>query len=180
MKQASSEDYWQQCYDDLRAIARHILGGRQWTLQTTALVNEAYLKKQRSPRVSRFENRLHFLREMTLVLRSVLADEYDRRTAAKRDSRAKVPLDEWQAAYTPATFEALVAMEAWRRIKGKAPEGDLRLLAEHYIGCLSLAELAEIYECTRGAVKQRLYYARRRAREILTRAEEGSEGNMAV
>lgn len=81
-------------YDDVRRLARRErrrFGGVD-TLQTTALVHEAYLKIARAPE---FNDRAHFLRAAALAMRHVLVNHSRERLADKRGGgRAPQPLDE--------------------------------------------------------------------------------------
>lgn len=92
--QAAAEALVPIFYADLRSIARRERGrgAPQQTLQTTALINETYLKLRRSPR---FESRRHFLGAAAIAMRQVLID-YAR--TAQRDKRGAgaehVSLDE--------------------------------------------------------------------------------------
>jgi RNA polymerase sigma factor (TIGR02999 family) len=81
-------------YQDIRRLARRerrrVSAGV--TMQTTALVHEAYLKLHGSPE---FNNREHFLRAAALAMRHVLVSHARERLAAKRGGGEKpVPLDE--------------------------------------------------------------------------------------
>lgn len=81
-------------YDDVRRLARR--ERRRFvgvdTLQTTALVHEAYLKIARAPE---FNDRAHFLRAAALAMRHVLVNHSRERLAAKRGGGvAPLPLDE--------------------------------------------------------------------------------------
>jgi RNA polymerase sigma-70 factor (ECF subfamily) len=71
-------------YDDLRRIATGKLRGERYehTLQTTALVHEAYLKLAGSSQ-RQFANRIHFLSVAARVMRQVLVD-YARARATKK------------------------------------------------------------------------------------------------
>lgn len=81
-------------YEDLRRIARRErmrvrAGG---TLQTTALIHEAYLKLQN---LDAFNNREHFLRASALAMRHVLVNHARDRMARKRGGGiANVSLDD--------------------------------------------------------------------------------------
>lgn len=70
-------------YDELRVIARreHIRAGRPMTLQTTALVNEAYLKLSRR---DGWTSRAHFLGYAATAIRTILVDAARARLASKR------------------------------------------------------------------------------------------------
>jgi RNA polymerase sigma factor (TIGR02999 family) len=81
-------------YQDIRRLARRerqrVSAGV--TMQTTALVSEAYLKLHGSPE---FNNREHFLRAAALAMRHVLVSHARERLAIKRGGgEAAVPLDE--------------------------------------------------------------------------------------
>lgn len=80
-------------YEDLRRIARReryrVNAGA--TMQTTALIHEAYLKLQ-SP--AAFNDHIHFLRASALAMRHVLVNHARRRLAHKRGAGiANVPLE---------------------------------------------------------------------------------------
>lgn len=77
-------------YDEIKRVGhnqRLAIGGLATpTMQTTALVNEAFLKLQGRLH-ERVENRLHFKRLMAKVMRQLLVDYARRQTAAKRGGR---------------------------------------------------------------------------------------------
>lgn len=70
-------------YEELRVIARreHIRAGRPQTLQTTALINEAYLKLSRR---DGWASRAHFLGCAATAIRNILVDAARARLASKR------------------------------------------------------------------------------------------------
>jgi len=72
-------------YDDLRSIAhRHLLGERdQHTLNTTALVHEAYVRLARSPEAG-CRNRAQFYAFVSRAMRNILVDHARRRSSLKR------------------------------------------------------------------------------------------------
>ena len=78
-------------YEDLRRLARRErANGGGWgnhTLQTTALIHEAYLKMRDAPG---FNDRNHFLRASALAMRHILVDGARERLAAKRGGGANV------------------------------------------------------------------------------------------
>lgn len=81
-------------YEDMKRIARH--ARRQLrvghTLQTTALIHEAYLKLRG---VSGFNDHVHFLRASALAMRHVLVNRARENLAAKRGGGAvHLPIDE--------------------------------------------------------------------------------------
>lgn len=83
-------------YDELRAVARRQL--RRWrpgqTLDTTALVHEAYLRLVDQAGAS-WQDRTHFLSVAGIAMRHILVDAARRRVARKRGGEGvKIPLDE--------------------------------------------------------------------------------------
>jgi len=81
-------------YQDLRRIARRerLRVGAGGTLQTTALVHEAYLKLQHS---AAFNNDAHFLRACALAMRHILVNHARDRMARKRGGgQANVSLED--------------------------------------------------------------------------------------
>src|SRR5213078_2390441 len=83
-------------YDELRRIAHRHMGGQRpdHTLQTTALVNEAYLRlaDQTNPR---WQNRAHFFAVAAQAMRRILVSYARSQQAQKRGGGAlKIDLDE--------------------------------------------------------------------------------------
>ena len=76
-------------YDELRRIAHRELAGERagHTLNTTALVHEAYLKLSKLERVE-WKSREHFLGFAARIIRQVLVDYAVRRKAQNTDDRA--------------------------------------------------------------------------------------------
>jgi RNA polymerase sigma factor (TIGR02999 family) len=72
-------------YDELRAIARreHYRAGAPQTLQTTALINEAYMKLRKR---DGWESQSHFLGCAATAIRHILIDAARARLASKRDA----------------------------------------------------------------------------------------------
>jgi RNA polymerase sigma factor (TIGR02999 family) len=83
-------------YDELRAVARRQL--RRWrpgqTLDTTALVHEAYLRLVDQAGAS-WQDRVHFLSVAGVAMRHILVDAARRRVAKKRGGEGlRISLDE--------------------------------------------------------------------------------------
>jgi RNA polymerase sigma factor (TIGR02999 family) len=107
-------------YGELRRLAHHYMAGERTghTLQSTALVNEAYLRLVDSSRV-KWQNTAHFFAVSATLMRRILVDFARSRHYAKRGGNARVmPLDdlgsvgeEW-CAELPALDDALSALAA--------------------------------------------------------------------
>jgi RNA polymerase sigma factor (TIGR02999 family) len=117
--QASVQLLVELFHGDLQRLAHHErqrFGGRSETLNTTALVHEAYLKLARQ---DAFRDRGHFLATAALAMRQVLVGEARRRMSDKRGSGQSVlPLDAIAVAVTLSQpEERIVALdEALQRL----------------------------------------------------------------
>src|SRR2546428_10397821 len=83
-------------YDELRRLARYYMRRERAgaTLQTTALLNEAYLRLVDQKNV-RWQNRAQFFGIAAKLMRQILVDHAKQRHRAKRGGDARhVPLDE--------------------------------------------------------------------------------------
>jgi RNA polymerase sigma factor (TIGR02999 family) len=142
-------------YDELRHIARrHMRGERpEHTLDTTALVHEAYVKLVGLDRM-RWHNRAHFLAVAAQAMRRVLVDYAVTRRAQKRGGeRQRVPLEE-DALGTGQPVETLLALNtALRRLE----EVDARLsrvVEYRYFGGMSVEETAEVLQVSPATIKR--------------------------
>src|SRR5262245_51050348 len=85
--------------DELRRLAHQHMRRENpgHILQTSALINEAYLRLVDQPQI-RFENRAHFFGIAARLMRRILVEDARHRQAAKRGgSMIQVPLDEASA-----------------------------------------------------------------------------------
>lgn len=148
-------------YAELRAIARRQLrhSARAETLDTTALVHEAYLKFSRQERWT-VENRLHFYRLAARAMRSVVIDHARRKSRVKRGGdQIVVALEEESFAAPTRTDELLAVDEALSRLESAEPE--LAQLVEwRFFAGLSIDEIAGLLGVSDRTVKRRWRSAR--------------------
>jgi RNA polymerase sigma factor (TIGR02999 family) len=129
-------------------------------LQTSALINEAYLRLVNQPQV-RFENRAHFFGIAARLMRHILVEDARKRNSAKRGgSMIQVPLDDastcvvqQQAANVTALVDALRRLETIDKRQGQIVE--LR-----FFGGLSIDETATILKVSPGTVMRDWTFAR--------------------
>jgi RNA polymerase sigma factor (TIGR02999 family) len=108
-------------YEDVRRMARRERRrvGAGETLQTTALIHEAYLKLHKS---ATFNDQAHFLRAAALAMRHSLINYARDRMAAKRGSgAAMVSLDEAFEVAGPADEDLIEINEALGRLAALSP-----------------------------------------------------------
>ena len=133
-------------YGELRRLARHYLHRERagHTLQTTALVNEAYMRLVDYKRM-RWQNRAHFLAVSAQAMRRILVDRARRRNVKRGAGAEHVSLDGDAAMCTDRTNDfaslddALNALAEWAPRKAKVVE--LR-----FFGGLSVEETAEVLQ----------------------------------
>jgi RNA polymerase sigma-70 factor, ECF subfamily len=129
---------------ELRRIAHHYmrLEGQGHTLQTTALVNEAYLKLVDQSRVD-WQNRSHFLGVAARLMRYILVDHARGLCRGKRGGGAHVlPLDEGLV-FSPRKSAALVALDDALNELATFDPRKAQVVELRYFGGLSVEEAAE-------------------------------------
>ena len=133
-------------YDDLRRIAaRRLRAARPGhTLQTTALVHEAYLKlaggQQRA-----YGDRAHFLAVASRVMRHILVDYARARGAAKRGEAERLSGEEWAGIAAPSpggTAADILDLDAALDALAGEERNLARLIEMRYFGGMTAEELA--------------------------------------
>jgi RNA polymerase sigma-70 factor (ECF subfamily) len=132
-------------YPELRRIARRHLARRfpEKTLESAALVNEAYLKLIRANGI-RCESRLQFFALCAQVIRRILVDHARNRHSAKRGGGVvQIPLDEALIGARTQGVEVLAVNEALTALSKVDPRRG-RVVELRYFGGLSVEETAEV------------------------------------
>ena len=111
------------------------------TLQTTALVKEAYIRLFGSGGAD-WNGRNHFLAVASRVMRQVLVD-YARAQHASKRAGDKVSLDSVELAFTPAQPDLLDVHQALEELAAIAPR-QAQLVELRFFGGLSLEEAAAV------------------------------------
>jgi RNA polymerase sigma factor (TIGR02999 family) len=142
-------------YDELRRIAhRYVQRERDGhTLQTTALVNEAYLRLAGQQKIE-WQSRAHFFAVTAHVMRHILIDHARRRHYAKRGGGAQhIPLDE-AAGMSAQRAGELVALDEALVELAKLDPRKSRVVELRYFGGLSMEETAEVLEVSLMTVRR--------------------------
>jgi len=142
--QAAFDQLMPLVYDELRKIAKRYMGRERdgHTLQTTALVNEAYLRLIDQQHVT-WQNRAHFFAISAQIMRHLLVDHARARQYAKRGGGAvQVSLAE-DAASTPEQSIDLLALDQALTRLAKFDERKSKIVELRFFGGLSAEETAE-------------------------------------
>jgi RNA polymerase sigma-70 factor (ECF subfamily) len=142
-------------YNQLKRLARGYMRRERpdHTLQTTALVHEAYLKLVRQERVN-WQCRSHFLGIAAQMMRRILIDHARHHLRQKRGgAKEALPLDE-ALAFSPEHSEELIKLnEALERLSSLDPRQG-RIVELRFFGGLSVEETAELLSISAKTVKR--------------------------
>ena len=151
-------------YDELRAIAhRHLKRENAGhTLQTTAVVNELYLRLMGQRKVD-FAHRAHFLGVAARVMRRILVDYARGRSAAKRSDARRSPVTDVAAlpvAADAVSIEETLSLDrALDKLHAIDPRAAQLTELRHFAG-LSWEESAEVLGVSPATVKRDWIVAR--------------------
>ncbi|ARA93889.1 MAG: sigma-70 family RNA polymerase sigma factor [Bacteroidetes bacterium] len=135
-----------QVYDELRRIAHQRLRQHRpgQTLNTTALVHEAYLKLVDQTQVT-WNDRAHFFALASRAMRFILVDHARARTAQKRGGRqVPLPLDAVQVAAADAQAAELLSLNQALDRLAEHDERLARVVEYRFFGGLTYEEIAEV------------------------------------
>lgn len=148
-------------YDELRRIARHCLAGRSdHTLQSTALVHEAYLRLIDHTSV-RWDNRVHFFAVSAQLMRRILVDHARKEHAQKRGGDCvTLILDEALALPEQQRGVDLIALDDALNGLAVLDARQCRLVELRYFAGLSIEETSQVLEISPATVKREWATAR--------------------
>lgn len=130
---------------ELRRLARNYMARESpgHTLQTSALINEAYLRLIDHQNVA-WQNRAHFFGVAATVMRHILIDHARRHCYAKRGGGVQtVPLDEALVANDKRAMELVALDDALKTLSTIDPR-KCQMIELRFFGGLSVAETAEV------------------------------------
>ena len=138
-------------YEELRRLARRYMRNERAgnTLQTTALVNEAYLRLVDAKRVG-WQDRMHFFAVSAQMMRRILVDAARARGSAKRGGQVKrvnhsdaLNLDEIPNVSTGRDRELVAIDDALNTLAAMDPR-KARVIELRFFGGLSVEETGEV------------------------------------
>lgn len=131
-------------YDELHRLAQRYLRGerRDHSLQTTALVNEAYLRLVDHTRME-WQNRAHFFAVSAQVMRRILVDHARRRNIKRGRGLHRVSLDEATLVGGERATD-LAALDDALTVLAERDPRKARVVEMRFFGGLNVEESAEV------------------------------------
>jgi RNA polymerase sigma factor (TIGR02999 family) len=167
-------------YNELRKAAHRYLRNERpaHTLQSTALVHEAYLRLRRQE-VKEFENRAHFLAISAQLMRQILVEYARGRNAAKRNAGYRVMLDDTLNLFKARSVDLVAVDDALKELARLDPRQS-RVVELRFFGGLSTEETAAVLGISSATVKRDWSTARIWLRHQMTRSGSHDPGALAA
>jgi RNA polymerase sigma factor (TIGR02999 family) len=146
-------------YEELRRIAHNYLRNERpgHSLQSAALVNEAYLRLEKQ-RAAHFKNREHFLAICAQLMRQILVDYARNRKAAKRDGGYRLTLDD-NLKFRKRSVDMVALDDALNEL-AKLDQQQSRIVELRFFGGLSIEETSRAMNLSPTTVKRHWATAR--------------------
>src|SRR5579863_1039864 len=139
-------------YKELRRLAHYHLQSERpdHTLQSTALVHEAYLRLMGGQHIQ-FENRSHFIAVASRLMRQVLVDYARERKAQKRSGGVRIVLEHLDQLAVDSDAELLALNDALDEL-GRIDPRQGKIVEMKFFGGLSAPEISEVMNLSRATV----------------------------
>ena len=153
-------------YEELHRLAGSYMRreGRGHTLQTSALINEAYLRLVDQKSI-RWQDRAHFFGVAARLMRQILVDHARRRSRAKRGGGARMVSLAEQSVIAKEIEDVIALDDALKHLAEMDPRKS-RIVEMKFFGGLSTEEVAEVLKVTTRTVEREW----RKAKAWLNRA----------
>jgi len=151
--QSALDELYPLVYDELHRLARRYMSRERkgHTLQTTALINEAYVRLVDQKNVQ-WANRSHFFAISAQIMRRILIDHARRHAYAKRGGGAKQVSLEEVAAIAPEQGRELIRLdEALKSLAERDPRRS-QVVELRYFGGLNNEEIAGVLHVSQNTV----------------------------
>ena len=164
--QAALDDLIPLVYDELRRLAGRYMRRESpgHTLQTSAVVNEAYLRLVNQKSVQ-WQNRAHFFGIAAQLMRRILVDHARSRSRAKRGGGAQM-VSLVEQAVIPSEVEEVIALDDALKNLAEMDPRKSQIVEMKFFGGLTTEEVAEVLKVTPRTVEREL----RKAKAWLNRA----------
>jgi RNA polymerase sigma-70 factor (ECF subfamily) len=141
-------------YEELRRLAHHYMQRERpgHTLQTTALVNEAYVRLVDYKRMQ-WQDRAHFFAVAAQVMRRILVDHARSHNMKRGAGVPHVALDEAAAARSDRTGDLLALDDAMNALARVDPR-KVQIIEMRFFGGLSVEETAEVLKVSPATVRR--------------------------
>jgi len=170
--QAALDELIPLVYDELRRMAARYMRRESpgHTLQTSALINEAYLRLVDQRNV-KWQNRAHFFGVAAQLMRRILVDHARSRSRTKRGGQVQmVPLDEQapldERAVLAKEAEAVIALDGALNSLSAMDPRKSQIVEMKFFGGLTTEEVAEVLNVTPRTIEREW----RKAKAWLNRA----------
>ena len=156
----SLESLLPQVYDELRRLAHRYLRHQSpgHTLQSTALVHEAYLRLANSDSLT-FVNEKQFFGLAALIMRQILVEYARKRNTVKRYGGDRMPLVDSLSILDGKSLEMVALDDALTEL-AKLNLQQSRIVELRFFGGLSIEETADVLEVSPATVKRHWSTAR--------------------
>jgi len=173
--QAALDELIPLVYDELRRMAGRYMRreSKGHTLQTSALVNEAYLRLVNQKSVQ-WQNRAHFFGVAAHLMRRILVDHARSRSRAKRGGGAQMVSLADQAVISKEVADVIALDDALKNLAEMDPRKS-QIVEMKFFGGLTTEEVAEVLKVTSRTVEREW----RKAKAWLNRAISKGEPNEA-
>ena len=148
-------------YDELHRLAHQHMRREKvgHILQTSALVNEAYLRLVDQPRIQ-WESRAHFFGIAARLMRRILVDDARMRNSAKRGgSLIQVPLDDVKNLAQEQAANVIAVDDALKKLEGLDARQS-QIVELRFFGGLSIEETGKVLNVSPGTVMRDWTFAR--------------------
>lgn len=156
----SLETLLPRVYDELRQLAHRYLRrqGPGHSLQSTALVHEAYLRLANQDALI-FESERQFFGLAALIMRQILVDYARKRNAAKRKAGERLSLEDSLSILDGQPLEMIALDDALTDL-ARLDRQQSRIVELRFFGGLSVEETADVLEISPATVKRKWSTAR--------------------
>jgi RNA polymerase sigma factor (TIGR02999 family) len=165
-------------YDELRKLAAQKLAQEKpgQTLESTALVHEAYLRLVDTDKAQHWDSRRHFFAAAAEAMRRILVEKARHKKRRKHGgglTRQEAILDDLPIAITRDPLETLNVHEALDRLAQKSPRKAELVKLRYFLGC-TIPEAAHILGIASATAEEDWAYAKAWLRRELGRNDDKS------